>query len=425
MNTFWYFFYNILVIPFLKLYFLVTRPFNEKVRIGVSDRKKLFENLIIDLAGLQRKKKMIWFHSASMGEFEQAKPIIEKIKKEHNVNILITFFSPSGYRNSLNYSYADIISYIPLDTTFLSGRFLNLTRPDLAVFMRYDFWPNMLWQLDNRKIPYLIVDATMRKGSKRRLPLSISFHRALLKNVTGVLSVSEDDKKNFEEFGIKEKRIKSVGDTRFDRVYQKSLEAKEKKLFKDGFFNGKKVFVLGSSWENDDEVIIPSFLKLMHYDPDVILIIVPHEPTLLHLEKIEQLLSDRVSHIRFSFLNSYKDERVIIIDSIGILLTLYCYADAAYVGGSFKQGIHNVLEPAVYGIPVMFGPKIENSLEAQILVQKGGGFVINNKREAYRILRKLFGNEKLRKAAGKISGDFVKENIGATDRIVNEINSYL
>lgn len=425
MNTFWYFFYNILIVPLLKLYFLTAGLFNEKVRTGLRDRKKLFENLIIDLTGLDRRKKMVWFHSASMGEFEQAKPIIEKIKKEHDVNILITFFSPSGYRNSLNYPFADVVSYIPLDTTFLSGRFLNFTRPDLVVFMRYDFWPNMLWQLDYRKIPYFIVDATMRRTSKRMLPLSINFHRALLKNVASVLTVSEDDKKNFEDLGIKNDKIKSVGDTRFDRVYQKCQQAKGKKLFKDGFFNGKKVLVFGSSWENDEEVIVPVVIKLMKHDPDLILIIAPHEPTVIHIEKIEYLFADKIPSIRFSYLNNYKNERVIIIDSIGILLTLYYYADAAYVGGSFKQGIHNVLEPAVYGIPVVFGPKIENSREAEILAKKGGGFIVNNQKQAYRILRTIFISEEFRKKAGKISGDYVKENIGATERIINEINSYL
>ncbi|MFA3782361.1 3-deoxy-D-manno-octulosonic acid transferase [Melioribacteraceae bacterium 4301-Me] len=425
MNTFWYFLYNILIVPLLKLYFILASPFNEKIRAGIRDRKKLFENLIIDLTGLDRRKKMVWFHSASMGEFEQAKPIIEKIKKDKNVNILITFFSPSGYRNSLNYPYADVISYIPLDTTFLSGRFLNFTRPDIAVFMRYDFWPNMLWQLDYRKIPYFIVDATMRKSSKRMLPLSKNFHRSLLKNVAAVLTVSDEDKKNFEELGIKNEKIKSVGDTRFDRVYQKSLQAKEKKLFKDGFFNEKKVFVIGSSWENDEEVIIPVVIKLIKYDPNLIIIIVPHEPTIPRIEKIENLFLNNSPTIRFSYLNNYNNERVIIIDSIGILLTLYCYADVAYVGGSFKQGIHNVLEPAVYGIPVVFGPKIDNSREAGQLVEKGGGFIVNNKRQAYRVLRKLFSDDGFRQKAGKICSDFVKQNIGATEKIINEINSYI
>jgi 3-deoxy-D-manno-octulosonic-acid transferase len=182
---------------------------------------------------------------------------------------------------------------------------------------------------------------------------------------------------------------------------------------------------MGSSWESDQEIMLPALMKLMKYDQSVITIIVPHEPTVLHLEQIEQQLSGKFETIRFSYLNNYNGEKFIIIDSIGILLTLYTYAHAAYVGGSFKQGIHNVLEPAVYGIPVLFGPKIENSIEAQTLVKKGGAFIVRNKQDAYRTLRKLFTDENLRLSAGQISSEYVKQNLGSTDRILSEIELYL
>lgn len=421
MKNIWYLFYNLFVIPPAKVFIFFFSLFNSKIRIGLQDRKKLFENLIINLTGIDRKKKMIWFHSASMGEFEQAKPIIEKIKSEMDVNIIITFFSPSGYRNSLKYPFADIISYIPIDTPILTERFLNYVRPNIAIFMRYDIWPNMIWKLDKKKIPYFIVDATMRSQTKRKLPLIFDFHKSLFSNITGVLTVSEDDAANFKDFGIDDSKIEIIGDTRFDRVFTKSIDAKSKKLFKDNFFDGKKVFVLGSSWESDEDVMLPALMKLMEYDQSVITIIVPHEPAIPHLERIENTLFNYYSSIRFSFMNNYNNERVIIIDSIGILLTLYTYADAAYVGGSFKQGIHNVLEPAVYGIPVLFGPKIENSREANILVALGGARVIRNKSEAYRALRKLFTDDGYRAGMGKISAEFVKQNVGATDKILKKI----
>ncbi|MEW6701111.1 MAG: glycosyltransferase N-terminal domain-containing protein, partial [Bacteroidota bacterium] len=355
----WYIFYNGIVIPFIKSFLFVAQLFNPKIRAGIRGRKKLFENLIIDLAGINRKKKMFWFHSASMGEFEQAKPIIEKLRAKNDVNIVVTFFSPSGYKNSLKYQHADIIAYFPFDTPTMTNRFLNLVRPNLALFMRYDIWPNMIWQLEKKKIPTFIVDATMRAKTSRKLPVVKSFHKSLYSSVTKILAVSKIDEENFRDFDINSEKIKAVGDTRFDRVYQKSLQAKDKKLFKDGFFDGKKVFVLGSSWENDQDVMLPALMKLMKFDSAVITIIVPHEPTILHLEAIENTLIGQYDSIRFSYLNNYKGERFIIIDSIGILLMLYIYAHAAYVGGSFKQGIHNVLEPAVYGIPVLFGPKHE------------------------------------------------------------------
>lgn len=425
MTKIWFFIYNFVVLPLFYLLLMLLGLFNKKIKEGIRDRKKLFENLIINLAGINRKKKMIWFHSSSMGEFEQAKPIIQEIRKRKDVMIIVTFFSPSGYRNSLKYPHADIVSYIPFDTPNYAIRFLRLVKPTLAVFMRYDIWPNFVWRLSKLKIPTFIVDATMRDSSKRKLPGIKGFHKKMYSSITKILTVSENDLSSFKDFEINSDQLLAVGDTRFDRVYQKSIQAKERKLFKDNFFGEKKVFVMGSSWEADEDVVLPAFLKLMENDENVILIIVPHEPTVVHLEKIENELYGKAKSIRFSFLNNYADERIIIIDSIGILLTLYYYADAAYVGGSFKQGIHNVLEPAVYGIPVLFGPKIENSQEAKKLVELGGGKVIKNKKEAYRVLRTLFSSDEQRLKMGNISKEYVNSSIGATEKIIKELEKFL
>ncbi|RPI63959.1 MAG: 3-deoxy-D-manno-octulosonic acid transferase, partial [Ignavibacteriales bacterium] len=216
-------------------------------------------------------------------------------------------------------------------------------------------------------------------------------------------------------------KVGAVGDTRFDRVYQRSLLAKSKHLIKSDILQNKKIFVAGSTWEQDEEVIFPAFIKLASVDKSVLMIVAPHEPTLLHLEKIENEFAGKLKTIRFSHLNNYSNERIIIVDSIGILLTLYTYANVAYVGGSFKQNIHNVLEAAVYGTPVLFGPKIENSQEAMKLAEIGGGIVINNKRQAYKNLRRLFSDEELRAKAGNISATYVQSNIGATQKILESI----
>jgi len=422
MKKFWYLFYNFIFIPLAKVIILIAQIFNSKIRSGVKGREKLFENLIINLAGIDRKKKMIWFHSSSMGEFEQAKPIIERMKKENDINILVSFFSPSGYNNSLKYPFADVIVYLPFDTSFAAERFIKLVRPNLVIFMRYDIWPNLIWKLEESNVSFVIVDATMRKKTPRKWFIAKSFHKSLFNSFTKILCVSENDLNNFMDFNLQPEKLLSLGDTRFDRVYQKSLEAKEKKLFKENLFDGKKVFVIGSSWESDEEVLIPAIQKLLKYEKDLICIIVPHEPTIIHIENLENQFIGNNKTIRFSLMNNYSDERIIIIDSIGILLTLYYYAHIAYVGGSFKQGIHNVLEPAVYGIPVLFGPKNENSQEARQLLSIGGASEIKNKKEAYKILRSLLQNEKLRKEKGKICLDFVINNIGATDKILDEIS---
>jgi len=425
MNKFWYFFYNCTFHPLFILLVRIASLFDAKIRKGLRDRKRLFEELIINVADLDRGKKTIWVHSASYGEFEQAKPIIEKLKSKFDVNIVVTFFSPSGYDHSLHYPFADVISYLPMDVPRRVKYFLNLIRPTVALFMRYDVWPNVIWELQKRRIPSIIADATMRKKSTRHLPFVRNFHFTLYNSISKILSVSVEDKNNFLRFKIPPEKIEVVGDTRFDRVYQKSLQAAQKKLFNENYFSNKKIFLLGSSWPSDEDVLFPVVEKLLEKDPRIIVIIAPHEPTVIRLEQIENRFSDKFSTIRFSLMNNYKGEKIVLIDSIGILLTLYFYADVAFVGGSFKQGIHSVLEPAAYGVPVLFGPKIENSQEALELVQLKAGFIVRNKKQAYRIARKLFLDEKARKNAGKIALDFVLNNLGATDKIINEVQKHL
>jgi len=421
MNNFWSLIYNIFFLPPLYILIRVGSIFNQKIRRGIKGRKSIFEKLILNSQKLDRSKKTIWFHSSSLGEFEQAKPIIQKIKLDKRYNIVITFFSPSGYDNSLKYPYADIISYLPFDTKTKAEKFIRIVKPDLFIMMRYDIWPNMIWKLKQENIPSFLVDATMKKNSLRALPIMKSFHKTLFGNISKILTVSISDANAFKFFNCKDEQVKVVGDTRFDRVYQKSVEAMDKKLIQQSILEDKKVLVAGSTWEQDEEVILPAFNKLTRYEKDVILIIAPHEPSLLHLEKIENEFAGIIKTIRFSHLNSYTNERVIIIDSIGILLTLYTYADVAFVGGSFKQNIHNVLEAAVYGIPVMFGPKITNSQETKELQKRGGGLMVMGKREAYRRMRSLFSDKQLREARGKISLEYVQENIGATNKIIEEI----
>lgn len=425
MNLIFNFFYNYLVLPFLYSALRFAGLFNKKIRTGILGRKRVYEELILNATSINRNKKLVWFHSSSLGEFEQAKPIIERLKQENNVNVLITFFSPSGYENSKKYPYADLIAYIPFDTKSNAEKFIQITNPTLAVIMRYDVWPNMVSSLKKKNIPIYLVDATLRSNSPRKYPLLKSFHKILFGDITEILTVSDSDAIEFKSFGFDDNKVKVVGDTRFDRVYQRSLLAKDKKLINENILNNKKIFVAGSTWEQDEEVIFPAFLKLASIDENVLMIVAPHEPTVLHLEKIENEFAGKIKTIRFSHLNNYSGEKIIIVDSIGILLTLYTYAQVAYVGGSFKQNIHNVLEAAVYGVPVLFGPKIENSQEAIRLAEIGGGFIINNKRQAYKSLRNFFINESLRLKAGNISASFVQSNVGATQKIIDSIKKVI
>ncbi len=425
MKKIWFILYNIIVIPVLFLSVHIAGFFNQKFKMAIHGRKRIFEELILNALSLDKTKRLLWFHSSSLGEFEQAKPIIEELKKDNNINILITFFSPSGYENSKKYPYADLVSYLPFDSWSMANRFIQIVRPDLAVMMRYDIWPNHIWAMKKFGIPCYLVDATMKKNSPRKLPLIKNFHKHLFKDISRILTVTQSDIAGFKEFGCSDEQLKAVGDTRFDRVHSRSLQAKARNLVKENVFKNKKIFVAGSTWHLDEEIIIPVFLKLAKHDKDIILVIAPHEPTVTNLERLENEFRNSIKSIRFSYMNQYQDERIIIIDSIGILLTLYIYANVAFIGGGFKQNIHNVLEAAVYGIPVLFGPRIENSQEAQELIRLGGGMLVKNKQETYRSLRILFSNSELRNSKGKICYNYVQENLGATEKIITEIYKVL
>lgn len=425
MKIIWFGIYNYLIMPVFYVVIRLGGVFNEKVRRGLKGRKRIFEELILNSANISKTKKLVWFHSSSLGEFEQAKPIIEDLKKDKNINILVTFFSPSGYENSKKYPFADLVSYIPLDTFQNAKRFMQIVRPHLAVMMRYDIWPNHIWQLKKNNVPVFLVDATMKRSSPRKLPLLKNFHRILFKELTRILTVSKGDAEGFKSFGCSDKQINIVGDTRFDRVHQRSLDARKRNLINEKLLAGKKIFAAGSTWNTDEEVIIPAFIKLAKYDKSAVLLIAPHEPSVINLEKIENEFVGKLSTTRFSYMNNYNNEQVIIVDSIGILLTLYTYASAAFIGGSFKQNIHNVLEAAVYGIPVLFGPRIENSQETLELLRRGGGILIRNRREAYKQIRTLFSNEEFRREKGNIALKYVQENLGATEKIVKDILKYI
>ena len=421
----WFILYNTVFIPSFWTLLQIASLFNAKIRRGVRGRIGLFEKMERDLPKLTSKRR-VWFHSSSMGEFEQAKPIITALRNKYrDINIIVTFFSPSGYDHSKNYKFADVITYIPFDTKTNARHFLDLIQPTAAVFVRYDVWPNHLWELKARGIPSFIANATMRATSARFYPLLKNFHRLLFNNFVSILTVSAKDADAFALFGLTHPSVEAIGDTRYDQVWQRSSDAKKRHLIPPAILKGKKVLLAGSTWPEDEEVVIPSIKKILQYDSNVLVILVPHEPTEDALEDIEYAFGSKPSTIRFSNLNDYSNEHIIIVDSIGILMTLYQYANVAYVGGSFRQGIHNVLEPAVYGIPVVFGPKHINSQEAMELAQRGGGFIVNDQQECYRTLRTLLDDETANSAAGKQALVLVEENIGATERFIQYLEKSL
>jgi 3-deoxy-D-manno-octulosonic-acid transferase len=425
MIIFWKVVYNIFFIPLFWFILLILSFTNKKISKGVKGRYNLFKKLKKE-ARLLGENKRIWFHSASMGEFEQAKPIISIIKERYpEIKIIVTFFSPSGYENNLKYKLADLITYLPFDSFFNASRFIDIIKPNVAVFMRYDVWPNFIWQLKRKKINSILVDATMSKDSTRKIPFIKNFHHHLFSSLSEILTVSEQDTNSFNDFNLTNVKIYKAGDTRYDQVYNRSINAKGKNLINQNIIDNKKIFVVGSSWEKDEKILFPAFLKLLKQFNNILMILVPHEPTEKNLKEIEDELQDIMTFIRFSNLDNYKNENIIIVDCIGLLVTLYSYGHLSYVGGGFGEGVHNVLEPAIYGIPVMFGPKNKNAQEASELKRLGCGYEIIDENDVYKNIFYFFDNEKSRSESGKIAYEHIMGNIGASENIVKKIMSYL
>ncbi len=425
MQPFWKFIYGYLVIPCMWVLVHIAGFVNGKVRRGIAGRRNLLSALSEQMRSIAEGSR-VWFHASSMGEFEQAKPIIAELKHRHpNVRVIATFFSPSGYEHSKKYPLADIISYIPFDSPSNARAFVECVRPDVAVMVRYDIWPNHIWELQRHRIPTVIANATMSASTPRRLLLAAGFHHHVYNVINAILTVSESDAKAFGTFRLTHPVVEPIGDTRYDQVSLRSVEARKRHIIHAGILEGQKVIVAGSTWPEDEQVIIPAFLHILEASGKTLLILVPHEPTVEHLEEVENELAGKTTFIRFSALNEYAGERVIIVDSIGILLTLYVNAHIAYVGGSFKQGVHNVLEAAVYGIPVLFGPRHANSQEPLKLVEHGGGFVVNDALELRRTLGNLLQDETARRTAGDRAARFVQSNVGATQRFLVYLEKYL
>ncbi|MCZ7556297.1 MAG: 3-deoxy-D-manno-octulosonic acid transferase [Bacteroidia bacterium] len=421
----WKFLYNVIVLPALWLAFRALWLVNRKVRRGLRGRHTSLQRLRVYLRGNPPPRRL-WVHASSMGEFEQAKPIIEALKREDpSIAVVASFFSPSGYENNLRYTAIDALVYLPFDSSRASRSFLELLQPVAAVFIRYDVWPNHIWACRELGIPVMLANATLRHDSPRLWPGLRAFHRKLFDGMSAILTVSDDDAQNFRRFGLRNPAITAVGDTRYDRVAGKAAQAKGNSPLPDRVREGRRVVVFGSSWTEDEEVFLPAVFKLLELDPTLLCIIVPHEPTIDHLEWLEYRFRGIAATRRFSWISSWEGERVLFVDSIGILLPLYASADVAFVGGGFRSNVHNTLEPAAYGIPVLFGPKYGNSREAGELVAAGGAFVVRSRQDIYRILRRLLTNDALRKDAGSIAGNFVASRAGSTRHILDALRPML
>lgn len=362
----------------------------------------------------------IWFHAASLGEFEQGRPLMEQIKRSYpQYKILLTFFSPSGYEVRKNYEGADIITYLPIDTVGNARQFLRTVRPVMAFFIKYEFWYNYLHILQYRGIPAYSVSSIFRPDQVFFKWYGRGYGR-VLKCFTRFFVQNEESKKLLESIGIHDTMV--VGDTRFDRVLQ-IKEASKQLPIVERFVKGtpedqKKVFVAGSSWQPDEEI----FLKYFNNHRDWKLIVAPHVIGEDHLKFIFSLIKDKkVVRYTQATEDNVAEADVLIIDCFGLLSSVYHYGDVAYVGGGFGVGIHNVLEAAVWGMPVLFGPNNKHFAEAQGLLQSGGGIEIEDYETFSLIMSQLSDGSAYYDTCGQEAGAFVQSLAGATKKVLSSV----
>lgn len=359
--------------------------------------------------------RYVWFHAASLGEFEQGRPLMESLRKSHpEYKILLTFFSPSGYEVRKDYKGADIICYLPLDTPINAIRFLRLIRPEVAFFIKYEFWWNYLHILKHRHVPVYSVSSIFR-------PEQVFFrwygyqYRCVLRCFTHFFVQNETSRDLLAKLGLTNVTI--TGDTRFDRVLQIKEQSKQLPVI-DAFKKDYKVFVAGSSWSPDEDI----FIKYFNEHQEWRLIIAPHVISEDHLKEILAKLNRKTVRYTEATVDNVKDAECLIIDCFGLLSSIYHFGEVAYVGGGFGVGIHNVLEAAVWNMPVLFGPNNSRFQEAQGLLKSKGGFEITDYDSFEHIMNSLMTNPEFLEESGNKAGDFVKKMTGATDIVLSQIS---
>ncbi|ARS34013.1 3-deoxy-D-manno-octulosonic acid transferase [Pontibacter actiniarum] len=392
-------------------------PFNEKAKLMRQGREGQFEKL--QQALQQNQAPLVWFHCASLGEFEQGRPVIEAFRETFpTYKVLLTFFSPSGYEVRKNYAGADYIFYLPLDSASNAKRFLDITRPKLAVFVKYEFWHYYLQELQQRSIPVLSISAIFRQEQVFFKPYG-DFYRRILRRFTHIYTQNQTSLELLHRIHISNASI--AGDTRFDRVLQTAASVKTIPLV-EAFAAGQEVFMVGSSWPADVEALLPLIQK---YKAGIKFIIAPHEVNEASISTVMQALGKGA--VRFSQTSAADAARyqVLVIDNIGMLSSLYSYGTYAYIGGAFGKGLHNTLEAAVFGLPLFFGPKYDKFQEAKDLVALECAFPVQNAEELLQAFGRVHATPGLRQSITHKEKDYVQKQAGATATIMADVKQLL
>jgi len=388
--------------------------FNNKAALWVKGRRDIFQKIE---NSLNPNERIIWFHCASLGEFEQGRPLIEKIKKENkDYKFFLTFFSPSGYEIRKNYEFADYIFYLPSDSPGNAKRFVELVNPELVIFVKYEFWFNYFTQIKINNIPLYLISGVFRP-EQHFFKSWGSWQRRQLKNISYFFLQDDKSAKMLRGIGIE--NVMVTGDTRFDRVSEILNEKADLPIIQN-FKNNKTIFCVGSSWPPDEEIILDYFETIK---PELKLIIAPHDISKSHINEIKEKFQDFdiAVYSEAKEDEDLKNKEILIIDSIGLLNKIYRYADIAYIGGGFGVGIHNLLEPAVYGIPILYGPNHNHFREAIEMSEGNGGFPIEAKEDYAATMKLLLNDSDFYHKNAKLAGDYIKSNTGSTQLIYDKI----
>ena len=410
-----FFLYNIFVFLYV-LGIRVASLVNEKAKLWVKGREGILQKIKKALTGNVDRKKIAWFHCASLGEFEQGRPLIEAFRETRPDHLIfLTFFSPSGYEIRKNYPGADHVFYLPADTTEMAAKFVKALSPDIVFFIKYEFWYNYLAVLKKRGIPTYMVSAIFRP-SQSFFRWYGSWFRKQLNNLTWFFVQDEDSERMLRNIGIRQ--VSVSGDTRFDRVSAIAIQKRPVEGM-DEFCRNSRVILAGSTWPEDEKILLPVILE---NKTKFKFIIAPHE---VHKERIDGLMSLMGSGgLRFSQVNESNtlEARIMVIDSIGILASLYRYAFVSFIGGGFGAGIHNILEPAAFGIPVIFGPNYKRFREARDLIHEGGATSIKSEEDFRTIFGRYTDIPGERDWASGICVSYVLNHKGATAHILKHLH---
>jgi 3-deoxy-D-manno-octulosonic-acid transferase len=382
--------------------------FSKKAQLFVAGRRKLLSHIRYSL--IDERRPRIWMHCASLGEFEQGRPVLERLRKEYPAHaFVLTFFSPSGYEIRKDYPGADHVFYLPIDTPANARKFLDLVQPKLCVFVKYDFWYFLLRQIAARDLPLILVSAIFRK-EQPFFQWYGSLHRRMLFFFSKIFVQDEGSAQLLQKVGVDDAVV--AGDTRFDRVAEAVSAPKVLPEIKT-FAAGAKILIAGSSWPEDERFLQKVLAEL---SSEWKLIVVPHEVNESHIHDLEKLFGNE--SVKWSALKDHSDARVLIVDSIGLLLHLYRYATIAWIGGGFGRGIHNTLEAAVYGLPVFFGPNFQKFREAKGLIATGAAFSTAEPSYLVNAIRNWDADDAALQRASAAAQRYVLSNAGATARVI-------